>query len=110
MCYLFCSSKDFSSSLEPLTHLIFEASNHVYPLIIAIIFPLTSQFSTTLLAVPCLNLASLSLCPAAAAKSLQSCPTLCDATDGSPAGSPIPAILQARILEWGAIAFSVSLP
>ena len=43
---------------------------------------------------------------AAAAKSLQSCPTLCDPTDGSPPGSPIPGILQARVLEWGAIAFS----
>ena len=42
----------------------------------------------------------------AAAKSLQSCPTLCDPIDGSPPGSPIPAILQARVLEWGAIAFS----
>ena len=44
---------------------------------------------------------------AAAAKSLQSCPTLCDPTDGSPPGSPVPGILQARVLEWGAIAFSV---
>ena len=43
---------------------------------------------------------------AAAAKSLQSCPTLCDPIDGSPPGSPIPAILQARTLEWGAISFS----
>ena len=43
---------------------------------------------------------------AAAAKSLQSCPTLCDPIDGSPPGSPIPGILQARTLEWGAIAFS----
>ena len=43
---------------------------------------------------------------AAAAKSLQSCPTLCDPTDGSPPGSPIPGILQARILEWVAISFS----
>ena len=43
---------------------------------------------------------------AAAAKSLQSCPTLCDPRDGSPPGSPIPGILQARVLEWGAIAFS----
>ena len=43
---------------------------------------------------------------AAAAKSLQSCPTLCDPREGSPAGSPIPGILQARTLEWGAIAFS----
>ena len=43
---------------------------------------------------------------AAAAKSLQLCPTLCDPIDGSPPGSPIPGILQARILEWVAISFS----
>ena len=43
---------------------------------------------------------------AAAAKSLQSCPTLCDPIEGSPPGSPIPGILQARTLEWGAISFS----
>ena len=40
---------------------------------------------------------------AAAAKSFQSCPTLCDPIDGSPPGSPVPGILQARILEWVAI-------
>ena len=43
---------------------------------------------------------------AAAAKSLQSCPTLCDPRDGSPPGSPIPGILQATTLEWVAISFS----
>ena len=43
---------------------------------------------------------------ATAAKSLQSCPTLCDPIDGSPPGSPVPGILQARILEWVAISFS----
>ena len=43
---------------------------------------------------------------AAAAKLLQSCPTLCDPIDGSPPGSPVPGILQARTLEWVAIAFS----
>ena len=43
---------------------------------------------------------------AAAAKSLQSCPTLCDPIDGSPPGSPVPGILQARTLEWVANAFS----
>ena len=42
---------------------------------------------------------------AAAAKSLQSCPTLCDPIDGSPPGSSVPGILQARILEWVAISF-----
>ena len=45
-------------------------------------------------------------CIAAAAKSLQSCPTLCDPRDGSPPGSPVPGILQARTLEWVAISFS----
>ena len=43
---------------------------------------------------------------AAAAKSLQSCLTLCDPIDGSPPGSPVPGLLQARILEWVAISFS----
>ena len=43
---------------------------------------------------------------AAAAKSLQSCPTLCDPRDGSPPGSPVPGILQARTVEWAAISFS----
>ena len=47
---------------------------------------------------------------AAAAKSLQSCPTLCDPIDGSPPGSPVPGILQARVLEWVAIAFSSKSP
>ena len=42
----------------------------------------------------------------AATKSLQSCPTLCDPMDGSPRGSSVPGILQARTLEWVAISFS----
>ena len=46
---------------------------------------------------------------AAAAKSLQSCPTLCNPIDGSPPGSPVPGILQARTLEWVAISFSNAL-
>ena len=45
------------------------------------------------------------LAAAAAAKSLQSCPTLCDPIDGSPPGSPVPGILQARTLEWVASSF-----
>ena len=44
--------------------------------------------------------------PSAAAKSLQSCPTLCDPIDGSPPGSSVHGIFQARVLEWSAIAFS----
>ena len=43
---------------------------------------------------------------AAAAKSLQLCPTLCNPIDGSPPGSPVPGILQARTLEWVAISFA----
>ena len=46
----------------------------------------------------------------AAAKSFQSCPTLCDPVDGSPPGSSVPGILQARILEWVAISFSIYWP
>ena len=51
---------------------------------------------------------TITLCTAAtaAAKSLQSCPTLCNPIDGSPPGSPVPGILQARTLEWVAISFS----
>jgi len=51
------------------------------------------------------ELSSLSAA-AAAAKSLQSCPTVCDPIDRSPPGSPVPGILQARTLEWVAISFS----
>ena len=47
------------------------------------------------------------LAAAAAAKSRQSCPTLCDPIDGGPPGSAVPGILQARTLEWVAIAFSI---
>ena len=54
----------------------------------------------------CLISVVLSHYRAAAAKSLQSCPTLCDPIDGSPPGSPFPGILQARTLEWVAISFS----
>ena len=49
---------------------------------------------------------SKALAAAAAAKSLQSCLTLCDPRDSSPTGSPVPGILQAKVMEWGAISFS----
>ena len=51
-------------------------------------------------------LEDLSFAVAAAAKLLQLCPTLCDPIDGSPPGSPVPGILQARTLEWLSISFS----
>ena len=69
-------------------------------------YPLYHQTQRALpfLSLPC---PSLKLAAAAAtAKSLQSCPTLCDPIDGSPPGSPVPGILQARTLEWVAISFS----
>ena len=53
-----------------------------------------------------LNYSRFGTAAAAAAKSLQSCPTLCDPIDGSQPGSPVPGILQARTLEWVAISFS----
>ena len=52
------------------------------------------------------SLSILQKSAAAAAKSRQSCLTLCDPIDGSPSGSPVPGILQARTLEWVAISFS----
>ena len=54
------------------------------------------------------SLLSLTEVAAAAAKSFQSCPTLCDPIDGSPPGSSIHGIFQVRVLEWGAIAFSIT--
>ena len=62
--------------------------------------------TTTVRGVPSLICFSIIAVAAAAAKSLQSCPTLCDLIDISPRGSPIPGILQARTLEWVAISFS----
>ena len=53
-----------------------------------------------------LNIQKTKIVAAAAAKSLQSCLTLCDTIDSSPPGSPVPGILQARTLEWVAISFS----
>ena len=52
------------------------------------------------------NMVRVTAAAAAAAKSLQSCPTLCDPIDGSPPGYTVPGILQARTLEWVAISFS----
>ena len=53
-----------------------------------------------------IHLSVIEFAATAATKSLQSCPTLCDPIDGSPPGSSVPGILQARTLEWVAISFS----
>ena len=77
-------------------------------LIITVYFP--AYFSQTFIFLDFLryliDLTSSLAAAAAAAKSLQLCPTLCDPIDGSPPGSPVPGILQARTLEWVAISFS----
>ena len=66
-----------------------------------------SHSTSPLMAIRSLSSMSVSLFHAAsAAKSLQSCLTLCDPIDGSPPGSSVPGILQARTLEWVAISFS----
>ena len=64
-----------------------------------------SNIVYSLLHIQQLQTQHMTLAAAAAAKSLQPCPTLCDPIDGSPPGSPAPGILQARILEWVAISF-----
>ena len=66
-------------------------------------WPTMSTFFTVVL--PGWSTGTSDTVSAAAAKSLQSCPTLCDPIDGNPPGSPIPGILQARTLEWVAISF-----
>ena len=66
-----------------------EGSGTMHPLLFSAVYELSVMVSA-----------------AAAAKSLQSCPTLCDTIDGSPPGSPVPGVLQARVLEWVAISFS----
>ena len=66
----------------------------------------TSELETVCYSKPWRDVSLSRVAAAAAAKSLQSCPTLCDPIDGNPPGSPIPGILQARTLEWVAISFS----
>ena len=94
--------EDLPSLWDPMTTQV-TASDWVsilykYPSLFKILFPYKSLQS--------IEKSFLCFAAAAAAKSLQSCPTLCDPIDGSPPGSPIPGILQARTLEWVAISFS----
>ena len=65
-----------------------------------------SQYSPNVSKAECPHSCDLENAAAGAAKSLQSCPTLCGPIDGSPPGSSAHGIFQARVLEWGAIAFS----
>ena len=81
--------------------IIVMSSSWVDPLIIMYCLSLSLFMAFTLKSI----LSDMSIA-AAAAKSLQSCPTLCNPIDGSPPGSAIPGILQARTLEWVAISFS----
>ena len=93
---LYSRTLSFIHSIYKSLPLIIPNSNSIPP---SPIYPLatTSLFPMSVI---------LFLFHAAAAKSLQSCPTLCDPIDGSPLGSPIPGILQARTLAWVAISYS----
>ena len=102
------SSLSLSPSLHPC--LLFEnvSCRKFYTFPVNILqFPLT-PYSTALCfcSHDCNKHALTKVAAAAAAKSLQSCPILCDPRDGSPPGSPVPRILQARTLEWVAVSFS----
>ena len=78
--------------------------NILIPTTVFVFFPVLPSNSPTPNGHPTIQLNSDTA--AAAAKSNQSCPTLCDPIDGSPPGSSVPGILQARTLEWVAISFS----
>ena len=87
--------------------------HRIYPMVLECFYMWWYLACYTTLSIVLASEQSISLLPwpsiviaAAAAKSLQSCPTLCDPTDGSPPGSPIPGIIQSRTLEWVAISFS----
>ena len=84
-------------------HLSHSVTNHVFHCRNSNMFDYKVLPQTTLVMLPSVEYV---LYTAAAAKSLQSCPTLCDPIDGSPPGSPVLGILQARALEWAAISFS----
>ena len=89
--------------------LLLNSNNHIY---LAFRWTVARNICTnmTILIKPFANFYkynfSCTAAAATAAKSLQSCPTLCDPRDGSPPGSAVPGILQARTLEWVAISFS----
>ena len=90
------SSRSFESMDR--THVSYVSGLQVASLSLMPFWPLVSVISLISL--------GMWLAAAAAAKSLQSCPTLCDPIDGIPPGSPVPGILQATTLEWVAISFS----
>ena len=99
---------EFSKSYSKFPLVIFFAYGSVY--VSMLLSPFVSLSPSP---APTLHIHVYSLCLYyiqfnTAAKSLQSCPTLCDPIDGSPLGSPVPGILQARTLEWVAIFFSNS--
>ena len=84
--------------------------NNPFPVLSPTLFYITGNTIFLPASFSCqLLLDSYAAAAAAAAKSLESCPALCDPIDGSPPGSPVPGILQARTLEWVAISFSNAL-
>ena len=113
-----CSWAGWNPSMRPVGHVLKRISQvHHWALanilfqfdLPFLIFPLYIHYSLVKLPICvahkpilCIHISAA----AAAAKSLQSCLTLCNPIDGSPPGSPVPGILQARVLEWVAISFS----
>ena len=105
-----CYSTHPTDAFQTLLEHIFLKDSALY-LIILLSQPSTSKVTPLACSQVILLLGSytwLKLDYFAFAKSLQSCPTLCDPRDGSPPGSPVPGILQARTLEWIAISFSTA--
>ena len=105
------SLSSFCSSLFPLPlplslfSVMRKCHNFLHFLFFIHFLPHETQRRGWHLLVPCLGPPHFATLPAAAAKSLKSCPTLWDPIDGSPLGSSVSGILQARVLEWVAIAF-----
>ena len=92
---------EFGQSIMPVLKREMKANSYISILVISKVIQKHSNMT-----LPPLCLSPMHVAAAAAAKSLQSCLTLCDPIDGSPPGSAIPGILQARTLEWVAISFS----
>ena len=95
----------------PLDHQGSPLESHNFNLAVSVSLCITCPYGQNLLLFPPPSFSLIyrilaAAAAAATAKSLQLCPTLCDCIDGSPPGSPIPGILQARTLEWAAISFS----
>ena len=105
--FLFCVNKTYAISYFFLLNSVFFLYNLIiFQCDVYVLVQLGTSHKYEHLHIRNLTIFYFSKHITAAAKSLHSCPTLCNPVDGSPPGSPIPRILQARTLEWVAISFS----